>query len=84
MVKGLLIKCFNSGIFIQGGGSRAVIEGNFIGNDPSVCSANDGVVVAGNNNTIGGQDPPRATSSPATHLRASVSVALEETQYRAT
>jgi hypothetical protein len=57
VVKGLVIECFNSGIFIQGGGSRAVIEGNFIGNAPSVCSANDGVVISGDNNTIGGTQP---------------------------
>jgi hypothetical protein len=56
-VKGLVLKCFNSGIFIQGGGSRAVIQGNFIGNDPSECSANDGVAVSGDNNTIGGEEP---------------------------
>jgi hypothetical protein len=57
VVKGLAIKCYQTGIFIQGGGSHAVIEGNFIGNDPSVCTANDGVVVFGDNNTIGGQEP---------------------------
>ncbi len=57
VVKGLEIKCFNTGIFIQGGGSHAVIEGNFIGNNPAECSANDGVVISGSDNTIGGTTP---------------------------
>jgi trimeric autotransporter adhesin len=59
VVKGLVIKCFGgTGIFIQSGGSRAVIEGNFIGNEPPECSAGNGVVVFGGGaNTIGGQEP---------------------------
>jgi parallel beta-helix repeat protein len=62
VVKGLVLKCYNSGISIQPGGSHAVIEGNFIGTDPSgttvSCMANNGVnVFGGGANTIGGQDP---------------------------
>jgi CSLREA domain-containing protein len=58
VVKGLVLKCFNSGIFIFGG-SGNVIKGNFIGNDPSVCTVNDGVVVtlSSHDNTIGGTSP---------------------------
>jgi parallel beta-helix repeat protein len=62
VVKGLVLTCYNSGISIQPGGSRAVIEGNFIGtNQPGTaaqCMANNGVnVFGGGANTIGGQDP---------------------------
>ena len=57
VVKGLVINCFLTGIFIQGDGSRAVIEGNFIGAEPSVCTANSGVNIFGNDNTIGGKEP---------------------------
>jgi hypothetical protein len=57
VVKGLAINCFLTGIFIQGDGSRAVIEGNFIGAEPSVCTANSGVNIFGNDNTIGGKEP---------------------------
>ncbi len=61
VVKGLVLRCFNTGISIQPGGSHAVIEGNFIGTDPSgttvSCQANTGVNVSGGANTIGGQEP---------------------------
>lgn len=61
MVKGLVINRFPTGIFIQGGGLGAVIEGNFIGTDPSGTqkpgSANDGVNVFGGANIIGGHEP---------------------------
>jgi trimeric autotransporter adhesin len=58
VVQGLVLKCFNSGIFISAG-SGNVIRGNFIGNPSSVCSVNDGVVVSGSssNNIIGGTIP---------------------------
>jgi hypothetical protein len=61
-VKGLVLKCYNTGISIQPGGSSAVIEGNFIGTDASgatvSCQANNGVsVFGGGNNTIGGKEP---------------------------
>jgi CSLREA domain-containing protein len=58
VVRGLVLKCYNSGIFISGG-SGNVIRGNFIGNPSSVCSVNDGVVVSGSssNNIIGGTTP---------------------------
>lgn len=60
VVKGLVLKCYNTGIFIQPGGSHAVIEGNFIGTDGTTvtCSANNGInVFGGGANTIGGKDP---------------------------
>ena len=62
VVKGLVLRCYNTGISIQHGGSRAVIEGNFIGTDPdgttATCQANTGVnVFGGGANTIGGKEP---------------------------
>jgi hypothetical protein len=66
VVKGLAINCFTTGIFIPSGGSRAVIEGNFIGAHPGVCTTHNGVNIFGSDNTIGAESPPRATSSPAT------------------
>lgn len=62
VVKGLVLKCYNTGIFIQGSGSRAVIQGNFIGTDASgatvSCNANNGInVFGGGANTFGGEDP---------------------------
>ena len=62
VVRGLVLKCYNTGIFIQGNGSHAVIQGNFIGTDASgatvSCSANNGVnVFGGGANTIGGNVP---------------------------
>jgi hypothetical protein len=62
VVRGLVLKCYNTGISIQPGGSHAAIQGNFIGTDPSgstvSCSANNGVnVFGGGGNTFGGPAP---------------------------
>jgi hypothetical protein len=62
VVKGLALKCYNTGIAIQPGGSRAVIEGNFIGTNASgatvPCLSNNGInVFGGGANTFGGKDP---------------------------
>ena len=62
-VKGLVINRFGStGIFIFFDGSDSVIEGNFIGTDPSgtqsLVGNNTGVgVFGGGANTIGGREP---------------------------
>jgi len=62
VVKGLVINRFRTGIFIFGDGSEAVIEGNFIGPDPSgtllVNATGTGVVLFGGGaNLIGGTSP---------------------------
>jgi CSLREA domain-containing protein len=59
-VKGLVINRFNgAGIRLLGGGNN-IIEGNFIGTDPTGATAlgfNSGVSIGSNNNTIGGTTP---------------------------
>jgi CSLREA domain-containing protein len=62
VVKGLVINRFSTGINVSGDGSGAVIEGNFIGTDPSgtqaVSSTGTGVVLFGGGaNIIGGTSP---------------------------
>ncbi len=60
VVRGLVINDFDiSGIFV--GGDNTTIEGNFVGTDPSGTQAedneDDGVIIGGTGNTIGGATP---------------------------
>lgn len=63
VVKGLVINRFQGGIFTFGESSDVVIQGNFIGTDPSGLqnpgNSDYGVTIFGNSssNTIGGQEP---------------------------
>jgi len=79
VVKGLVLKCYNTGIFIQPGGSHAVIEGNFIGTDPSgttvSCSANNGVNVFGGGANIIGGEVPAARNLISGNLSTGLSIA---------
>ena len=59
-VKGLVINRFNGGGIVLIGGGSNIIEGNFIGTDPTGATAlgfNSGVAISSNNNTIGGTTP---------------------------